>query len=166
MLIQYPISNWIEQTAIGDLLGENDGMAIEIMYAYVDAHDFKDLDLLPALRRFLEHFRLPGEAQKIDRLMEKFAARYFACNAGYCTYLVKIFYVYVLFIWYTVRVFWWFIVYRNTIFSSADTAYVLAYSIIMLTTDLHSPQVLIWFIIHHSMNTVHQINLKFIIYRL
>ena len=26
-------------------------------------------------------FRLPGEAQKIDRLMEKFAARYIECNA-------------------------------------------------------------------------------------
>lgn len=31
--------------------------------------------------------------------------------------------------------------YRQTLFASADTAYVLAYSIIMLTTDLHSPQV-------------------------
>lgn len=31
--------------------------------------------------------------------------------------------------------------FSNTLFSSADTAYVLAYSIIMLTTDLHSPQV-------------------------
>lgn len=30
---------------------------------------------------------------------------------------------------------------RQTLFASADTAYVLAYSIIMLTTDLHSPQV-------------------------
>ena len=29
-------------------------------------------------------FRLPGEAQKIDRLMEKFAARYIACNPGRC----------------------------------------------------------------------------------
>lgn len=29
----------------------------------------------------------------------------------------------------------------NGLFASADTAYVLAYSIIMLTTDLHSPQV-------------------------
>ena len=29
----------------------------------------------------------------------------------------------------------------QTMFASADTAYVLAYSIIMLTTDLHSPQV-------------------------
>ncbi|KAH7974861.1 hypothetical protein HPB49_020447 [Dermacentor silvarum] len=30
---------------------------------------------------------------------------------------------------------------NNRLFASADTAYVLAYSIIMLTTDLHSPQV-------------------------
>lgn len=43
--------------------------------------------------------------------MEKFAARYLECNQG------------------------------QTLFASADTAYVLAYSIIMLTTDLHSPQV-------------------------
>ena len=31
-------------------------------------------------RRFLAGFRLPGEAQKIDRLMEKFAERYVKCN--------------------------------------------------------------------------------------
>lgn len=31
--------------------------------------------------------------------------------------------------------------FSNGLFASADTAYVLAYSIIMLTTDLHSPQV-------------------------
>ncbi|KAG7208279.1 hypothetical protein KM043_014522 [Ampulex compressa] len=54
---------------------------------------------------------LPGEAQKIDRLMEKFASRYCECNPN------------------------------NGLFTSADTAYVLGFSIIMLTTDLHSPQV-------------------------
>jgi hypothetical protein len=31
---------------------------------------------------FLGGFRLPGEAQKIDRMMEKFAERYFNDNAG------------------------------------------------------------------------------------
>ena len=31
-------------------------------------------------RRFLAGFRLPGEAQKIDRLMEKFAERFVKCN--------------------------------------------------------------------------------------
>ena len=32
-------------------------------------------------------------------------------------------------------------VYSTTVFASADAAYVLAYSVIMLTTDLHNPQV-------------------------
>uniref|UniRef100_A0A6Q2XIG7 SEC7 domain-containing protein n=1 Tax=Esox lucius TaxID=8010 RepID=A0A6Q2XIG7_ESOLU len=89
----------------------NERLNKEVMYAYVDQMDFQGKDFVSALRLFLEGFRLPGEAQKIDRLMEKFAARYLECNQG------------------------------QTEFASADTAYVLAYSIIMLTTDLHSPQV-------------------------
>ncbi|RXM35963.1 Brefeldin A-inhibited guanine nucleotide-exchange protein 1 [Acipenser ruthenus] len=100
-----------KQTQVGEFLGDNDRFNKEVMYAYVDQMDFQGKDFVCALRMFLEGFRLPGEAQKIDRLMEKFAARYLECNQG------------------------------QTLFASADTAYVLAYSIIMLTTDLHSPQV-------------------------
>lgn len=33
-------------------------------------------------RQFLWSFRLPGEAQKIDRMMEAFASRYCGCNPG------------------------------------------------------------------------------------
>lgn len=55
----------------------------EVMYAYVDLFDFNRMDFVPALRKFLEGFRLPGEAQKIDRLMEKFASRYCECNSTY-----------------------------------------------------------------------------------
>ncbi|XP_036374500.1 brefeldin A-inhibited guanine nucleotide-exchange protein 1-like isoform X2 [Megalops cyprinoides] len=101
----------LDSTQVGDFLGDNDRFNKEVMYAYVDQMDFQGKDFVSALRLFLEGFRLPGEAQKIDRLMEKFAARYLECNQG------------------------------QTLFASADTAYVLAYSIIMLTTDLHSPQV-------------------------
>uniref|UniRef100_A0A6I8RBJ2 ADP ribosylation factor guanine nucleotide exchange factor 1 n=1 Tax=Xenopus tropicalis TaxID=8364 RepID=A0A6I8RBJ2_XENTR len=101
----------LDSTQVGEFLGDNDKFNKEVMYAYVDQHDFQGKDFVSALRMFLEGFRLPGEAQKIDRLMEKFAARYLECNQG------------------------------QTLFASADTAYVLAYSIIMLTTDLHSPQV-------------------------
>jgi hypothetical protein len=36
----------------------------------------------PHPRQFLWSFRLPGEAQKIDRMMETFAARYCLCNPG------------------------------------------------------------------------------------
>ena len=66
---------------------------------------------IDSLRLFLTGFRLPGEAQKIDRLMEKFAQRY--CEGHP----------------------------QNGVFASADAAYVLAYSVIMLTTDLHSTKV-------------------------
>uniref|UniRef100_A0A669C719 ARF guanine nucleotide exchange factor 2 n=1 Tax=Oreochromis niloticus TaxID=8128 RepID=A0A669C719_ORENI len=101
----------LDTTQVGEFLGENIKFNKEVMYCYVDQLDFCGRDFVSALRMFLEGFRLPGEAQKIDRLMEKFAARYLECNQG------------------------------QTLFASADTAYVLAYSIIMLTTDLHSPQV-------------------------
>ncbi|XP_073462877.1 brefeldin A-inhibited guanine nucleotide-exchange protein 2 isoform X1 [Aquarana catesbeiana] len=101
----------LDFTMIGEFLGENNRFNREVMYTYVDQLDFHDKNFISALRLFLQGFRLPGEAQKIDRLMEKFAARYLECNQ------------------------------RQTLFASADTAYVLAYSIIMLTTDLHNPQV-------------------------
>ncbi|XP_013083903.2 brefeldin A-inhibited guanine nucleotide-exchange protein 1-like isoform X2 [Biomphalaria glabrata] len=101
----------LNKTAVGDFLGENEKLHKEVMYAYIDQMDFSSMDIVSAMRKFLEGFRLPGESQKIDRLMEKFASRYFECNQGL------------------------------EIFASADTAYVLAFSIIMLTTDLHNPQV-------------------------
>lgn len=52
----------------------------EVMYAYVDRLNFYKMDFVTAIRHFLEGFRLPGEAQKIDRLMEKFASRFLDCN--------------------------------------------------------------------------------------
>lgn len=101
----------LDKTQVGELLGEYSEYGKEIMYAYVDLIDFEGIDFVSSLRMFLENFRLPGEAQKIDRLMEKFASRYCECNAS------------------------------EEVFTSADAAYVLAYSIIMLATDLHSSQV-------------------------
>ncbi|XP_014477211.1 PREDICTED: brefeldin A-inhibited guanine nucleotide-exchange protein 2 [Dinoponera quadriceps] len=99
----------LDKTAIGDFLGDHNHN--QVMYHYIDQMNFAERDLVTALRYFLEGFRLPGEAQKIDRLMEKFASRYCECNPN------------------------------NGLFTSADTAYILGFSIIMLTTDLHSPQV-------------------------
>lgn len=50
------------------------------MHAYVDSFDFQGMEFDEAIRAFLQGFRLPGEAQKIDRIMEKFAERYCKCN--------------------------------------------------------------------------------------
>ena len=99
----------LDKTVVGDYLGERDEPMLAVMHAYVDALDFTSLTLDDAIRKFLEGFRLPGESQKIDRLMEKFAERYHKLNP--------------------------------TVYKSADTAYVLAFSVIMLNTDAHNPQV-------------------------
>ncbi|GMI74707.1 BIG1 [Hibiscus trionum] len=99
----------LNETMIGDYLGEREEFALKVMHAYVDSFDFKSMDFGESIRFFLQGFRLPGEAQKIDRIMEKFAERYCKCNPNS--------------------------------FTSADTAYVLAYSVIMLNTDAHNSMV-------------------------
>lgn len=72
----------LNKTAIGDYLGERDEFNIQVLHAFVGLHEFTDLNLVQALRQFLWSFRLPGEAQKIDRMMEAFAQRYCQCNNG------------------------------------------------------------------------------------
>lgn len=44
--------------------------------------DFAGVTLDIALRRLLHEFKLPGEAQQIDRIMEKFAEAFCRANAG------------------------------------------------------------------------------------
>lgn len=72
----------LNKTAIGDYLGEREELNLSVLHAFVDLHEFTDLNLVQALRQFLWSFRLPGEAQKIDRMMEAFAQRYCLCNPG------------------------------------------------------------------------------------
>ena len=103
------VTTALNKTVIGDYLGERDDYNLSVMHAYVDSMDFTSMGFDGAIRSFLSGFRLPGEAQKIDRLMEKFAERYVRCNPD--------------------------------AFKSADVAYVLAYSVIMLNTDAHNPMV-------------------------
>nr|XP_023691400.1 cytohesin-3-like isoform X3 [Paramormyrops kingsleyae] len=72
----------LNKTVIGEYLGERDDFNIKVLQAFVELHEFADLNLVQALRQFLWSFRLPGEAQKIDRMMEAFASRYCQCNLG------------------------------------------------------------------------------------
>ena len=101
-------SRGLDKAMIGEYLGEGEPENVAAMHAFVDLMDFTRTRFVDALRRFLQSFRLPGEAQKIDRFMLKFAERYMTGNPN--------------------------------AFANADTAYVLAYSVIMLNTDQHSPK--------------------------
>ncbi|CAC5406038.1 CYTH [Mytilus coruscus] len=75
----------LNKTAIGDYLGEAKEFNISVLKAFVNLHEFSDMILVQALRQFLWSFRLPGEAQKIDRMMECFAERYCELNPGMFT---------------------------------------------------------------------------------
>ncbi|XP_034700058.1 brefeldin A-inhibited guanine nucleotide-exchange protein 5 isoform X2 [Vitis riparia] len=99
----------LDKAMIGDYLGQHEEFPLAVMHAYVDSMKFSGMKFDTAIREFLRGFRLPGEAQKIDRIMEKFAERYCADNPD--------------------------------LFKNADTAYVLAYAVIMLNTDAHNPMV-------------------------
>ena len=71
----------IDKIQLGEFLGEREDSSIEIMHCFVDLMDFSGMDFTKAIRFFVHEFRLPGEAQKIDRLMLKFAERYVQCNS-------------------------------------------------------------------------------------
>jgi brefeldin A-inhibited guanine nucleotide-exchange protein len=76
-IAQFLLTNdTLNKAALGEFLGEGDPDNIAIMHEFVDLMEFKQTRFVDALRRFLQSFRLPGEAQKIDRFMLKFAERY------------------------------------------------------------------------------------------
>lgn len=72
----------LNKVKIGEYLGENAPLQLEVLKEFVALHDFENKSLDAALRDFLWSFRLPGEAQKIDRMMESFAQHYCTCNPG------------------------------------------------------------------------------------
>uniref|UniRef100_M4BEQ7 SEC7 domain-containing protein n=1 Tax=Hyaloperonospora arabidopsidis (strain Emoy2) TaxID=559515 RepID=M4BEQ7_HYAAE len=106
----------LNKTLIGDFIGdgpiEKCPFNAAVRDAYVAMFDFRSASSLDeALRMFLAKFRLPGEAQKIDRMMEAFSKQLYL-QAG-----------------------------SSGPLADADAAYVLSFSIIMLNTDLHSDHI-------------------------
>ncbi|KAL3813403.1 hypothetical protein ACJIZ3_014671 [Penstemon smallii] len=67
----------LDKNLVGDFLGSHDEFCIEVLHAFARTFDFRSINLDTALRIFLETFRLPGESQKIQRVLEAFAESYF-----------------------------------------------------------------------------------------
>lgn len=98
-----------DKTPVGEYLGEFAGFNQGVLRCFVKSFDFAALGFDDALRLYLSAFRLPGEAQKIDRFMDTFAREYCRCNPE--------------------------------VFTQTDTAYTLAFSVIMLNTDHFNPNI-------------------------
>ncbi|KAL9243878.1 hypothetical protein vseg_017715 [Gypsophila vaccaria] len=99
----------LDKNLVGDFLGNHDEFCVQVLHEFAQTFDFQDMNLDTALRLFLETFRLPGESQKIQRVMEAFAERYYKQSSH--------------------------------VLADKDAAFILAYSLIMLNTDLHNVQV-------------------------
>ncbi|EQC29185.1 hypothetical protein SDRG_13059 [Saprolegnia diclina VS20] len=108
----------LDKTKVGEYLGEGPEdkypFHAQVRDAYVGMFDFKKTTLDQALRLCLSKFRLPGEAQKIDRMMETFSKEYYRQIQ-----LDNL----------------------DQPLADADAAFILSFSIIMLNTDLHSDQI-------------------------
>ncbi|XP_020586815.1 ARF guanine-nucleotide exchange factor GNL2 [Phalaenopsis equestris] len=102
----------LDKNKIGDYLGIPDGFNVKVLKEFTQTFEFEGVILDTALRTFLETFRLPGESQKIQRILETFSERYYEQQQQKCE-----------------------------IFTSKDVVFILCYSLIMLNTDQHNPQV-------------------------
>uniref|UniRef100_G3PAW3 IQ motif and Sec7 domain ArfGEF 1b n=1 Tax=Gasterosteus aculeatus aculeatus TaxID=481459 RepID=G3PAW3_GASAC len=103
----------LSRQMIGEFLGNRQKQFNrDVLDCVVDEMDFSAMELDEALRKFQAHIRVQGEAQKVERLIEAYSQRYCICNPG------------------VVRQF------RNP-----DTIFILAFAIILLNTDMYSPNV-------------------------
>ncbi|KAJ7445765.1 hypothetical protein B0H11DRAFT_2162552 [Mycena galericulata] len=102
----------LDKRLLGDYLSREENLPL--LKAFIGLIDFRDKRFADAMRELLETFRLPGEAQQIARITETFASIYFASGPARL---------------------------RPEEIQSEDAVYVLAYSVILLNTDLHNPQV-------------------------
>ena len=105
----YKYADELDKRQIGDYMGEPKDFNLNVLKAYANGINFRGLTFDMGIRTFLERFRLPGEAQKIDRMIERFANAFCEQNPG--------------------------------LFVNTDAAFVLGYSVIMLNTDLHNPNI-------------------------
>ncbi|XP_010900639.2 IQ motif and SEC7 domain-containing protein 1 isoform X4 [Esox lucius] len=103
----------LSRQMIGEFLGNRQKQFNrDVLDCVVDEMDFSSMELDEALRKFQNHIRVQGEAQKVERLIEAYSQRYCICNPT------------------VVRQF------RNP-----DTIFILAFAIILLNTDMYSPNV-------------------------
>ncbi|KAK6941540.1 Mon2/Sec7/BIG1-like, HUS domain [Dillenia turbinata] len=100
----------LDKAMIGDYLGDPDEFHIEVLKEFTQTFEFTGMNLDTSLRTYLETFRLPGESQKIHRIIEAFSDKFYDQQS-------------------------------SELFASKDAVLVLCYSLIMLNTDQHNPQV-------------------------
>ncbi|XP_053214518.1 IQ motif and SEC7 domain-containing protein 2-like isoform X2 [Panonychus citri] len=111
----------LSKQMIGEYLGDLQSPFNQLVLKFfVREMDFTGMLLDVGLRKFQTFFRFPGEAQKIERLVETFAERYCECNEG-------------------LELDRGGDSEETPIITNKDDVFILSFAIIMLNTDLHVP---------------------------
>ncbi|XP_065179259.1 IQ motif and SEC7 domain-containing protein 2-like isoform X2 [Sycon ciliatum] len=101
----------LSRKMVGEYLGTlQNPLCQSVLREFVSSFKFEGFTFVQALRKFLGTFQIPGEAQKIEKILELFADRYASCNSVETSV-------------------------------NPDTCFILAFSTIMLNTDLHNASV-------------------------
>mmetsp|Transcript_22234 Transcript_22234/g.16664 ORF Transcript_22234/g.16664 Transcript_22234/m.16664 type:complete len:191 (+) Transcript_22234:1417-1989(+) len=84
----------LNKTQIGDYLGEDMEVNKQVLYTHIDSFNFVNVSYIEAMKRVLATFRMPGEGQKVDRVMEKFGEKFCKDNqdtfgSSECVYLLS-----------------------------------------------------------------------------
>lgn len=71
----------LSRQMIGEYLGMiQQTFNMTVLDSFCEELDLSGTAVDVALRKFQSYFRMPGEAQKIERLMQAFSQRYAKCN--------------------------------------------------------------------------------------
>ncbi|ELR08326.1 hypothetical protein VC83_04663 [Pseudogymnoascus destructans] len=72
--------DFIQQSKAAAWLGEDGAIRRRTLLAYMELYDFKDMDILGALRALCNRLVLKAESQQVDRILDTFATRWCQCN--------------------------------------------------------------------------------------
>lgn len=72
--------DFIQKSKAAAWLGDDGAIKRRTLIAYMELYDFKDMDILGALRALCNRLVLKAESQQVDRILDTFATRWCQCN--------------------------------------------------------------------------------------
>lgn len=100
----------LDKSLVGEFLGSTKEFELQVLEAYLKTFKMSS-DFLGVLRTFLESFKIPGEAQIIQRVLERFSHHFFEAHKD------------------------------EGVFASEDAVFLLAYATLILHVDNHSEKI-------------------------
>ena len=101
----------LARSKVGEYISElHNAFSMKVLSCYLEKFDFAGMRVDKALRQFLHTVQIPGEPQKIEKIMEMFGKRFNKCNPNFANKL------------------------KNT-----ESIATLCVAIMLLNTDIHTP---------------------------